>query len=66
VLYFSYTNGEVKLWDLEAGDNCVFQPSSTSLAIDDHVDGTQCNMVESVITAGGTTVAAYTQGKKEL
>ena len=59
----SYTNGDVKYWDVATGDSCIFRPSNTSLSIaEDYEMGTEQNIVESVVTSDNITAALYRQG----
>ncbi len=58
-----YTSGEVKFWNPEAGEDCVFQPSCRALEInEDAEEGTSANYVTSVATNQSVTVAGYSQG----
>ena len=62
---FRFSNGEVKLWDLSSGGQCVFQPSSTALILDEQADlGTVANHVNCVALNDKVTVAGYSQGKQ--
>ncbi len=58
-----YTNGQVKFWDIEADEDCVFQPSSVALALDDSGEGTVGNHVTQLIMNESITVAGFSQGK---
>ena len=60
-----YTNGEVKFWDLETGDECTFQPSSMALMLveNEYDEGTLSNYVTNVAINKNVTMAGYSQGK---
>ncbi|XP_071110859.1 F-box/WD repeat-containing protein 8-like [Haliotis cracherodii] len=60
IIAAGYSNGDVKMWDLNNGDTCVFQPSSTALRIDEREEeGTVPNYVLHVQTSPHFTVASY-------
>ncbi|KAL4223809.1 regulation of transcription factor catabolic process [Mactra antiquata] len=62
-----YTNGEVKLWDVVNEDSCVFQPSTTSLILDNvNEDGLLENIVTNVSTSDDLTVASYSHGNVDI
>ena len=64
LVFFRYSTGEVKYWDLTSGDSCVLQPSNTSLRLlDDYETGTVQNTLQSVVTSDSTIAALYSQGK---
>ena len=63
-VFYRYSTGEVKYWDLTSGDSCVLQPSNTSLRLlDDYEGGTVQNTLQSVVTSDSTIAALYSQGK---
>ncbi|XP_064613363.1 F-box/WD repeat-containing protein 8-like [Liolophura sinensis] len=62
-LVAGYTNGQVKMWQLKSGEECVFQPSSTALVIDEaQEEGTLANLLISTATSDTLTAAGYSQG----
>ena len=61
---FRYTNGEVKLWNVGEQYDCLFQPSNTSLIINEAIeDGTIPNKVTHMAVSPKFVVAAYRQGR---
>ena len=60
----SYTNGEVKLWNALDQLDVIFQPSNTSLVVDESTeDGTISNNVSHVGVSEDFVIAGYRQGK---
>ncbi|XP_036354708.1 F-box/WD repeat-containing protein 8 [Octopus sinensis] len=58
-----YTNGQVKLHNLDNGDVCVFQPSDMSLQLDNTCEeGTVANDITLVDTTDTLTVAVFKHG----
>ncbi|XP_069136155.1 F-box/WD repeat-containing protein 8-like [Argopecten irradians] len=62
-----YSNGEVKLWDLDNEESCILKPSNTSLQIDEVMDtGTISIEVSHVEVTSTLTVAQYKQGHLDV
>lgn len=62
-----YTNGEVKLWNVGEQYDCLFQPSNTSLIINEAIeDGTIPNKVTHMAVSPKFVVAAYRQGNVDI
>lgn len=53
------------MWQLKSREECVFQPSSTALVIDEaQEEGTLPNLLVSTATSDTLTAAGYSQGMK--
>ncbi|XP_052073277.1 F-box/WD repeat-containing protein 8-like [Mytilus californianus] len=62
-----YTNGDVKLWNVSEQFDCLYQPSNTSLVINENTeDGTIPNHVTHVGVSPTFVVAAYRQGNVDI
>ncbi|CAH1802157.1 unnamed protein product [Owenia fusiformis] len=62
-----YTSGHVKYWDLSNNDECIFQPSNTSLVIDPNVEqGTLGNIVTKTHVNSQLTSAGYSLGNVDI
>ena len=58
-----YTSGQVKFWNVDSREECLFQPSCRALEInEDEEAGTNTNYVTCVRTSHNVTVAGYSQG----
>ena len=64
-IYFNrYTNGHVKVWDLQHFNDVTLTPSSTALVLDDAKEtGTLANYVTCVGVHGALCAAGYSQGR---
>ena len=60
---FSYSSGEVRLWDTQEDEDCLFSPSSTALLLDEaSTQGTVPNYVTSLATGTTHTAAFFKKG----
>lgn len=67
VIFFSYTNGQVKMWDIEDQDQCIFNPSNTALIIDeDEESGTISNFITHIALSSTLVTAAYKHGNVDI
>ncbi|KAK3083875.1 hypothetical protein FSP39_004459 [Pinctada imbricata] len=67
IVVAGYTTGEVKMWDLSEGDECIFKPSTTGLTVDLAVEwGTTSNTLENVYVSKSTIAASYKHGNVDM
>lgn len=58
-----FSSGQVKLWNLENEDECIFKPSDMSLVLDESAEeGTIANVITGLCTSSHMTMAAFRQG----
>ncbi|KAJ8312956.1 hypothetical protein KUTeg_010329 [Tegillarca granosa] len=62
-----YTNGQVKMWDIEDQDQCIFNPSNTALIIDEGEEsGTISNFITHIALSSTLVAAAYKHGNVDI
>lgn len=60
----SFSNGQVKLWNLDNEEECIFKPSDMALVLDESAEeGTIANGITDLCTSDHMTLAAFTHGK---
>lgn len=58
-----FSNGQVKLWNLDNEEECIFKPSDMALVLDESAEeGTIANVITDLCTSDHMTLAAFTHG----